>query len=97
LIFDEVTEKICWLLFMAHGVEAGTMQTSAKSHLTSLAIICAGDTARCVQRSRCCVIVGRWRNDFVIPAQSSFPYLPVVSNPANNPCIQTVIRIATKI
>jgi len=24
-----------------------------------------------------------------------FPYLPVVTNPENNPCIQTVIRIAT--
>jgi len=26
-----------------------------------------------------------------------FPYLPVVSNTENNPCIQTVIRIATEI
>jgi len=25
-----------------------------------------------------------------------FPYLPVVTNPKNIPCIQTVIRIATK-
>ena len=25
------------------------------------------------------------------------PYLPIVTNPENNPCIQTVIRIATKI
>ena len=26
-----------------------------------------------------------------------FPYLPLVTNPENNPCIQTVIRITTKI
>ena len=26
-----------------------------------------------------------------------FPYLPIVTNPKNNPCIQTVIRIATEI
>ena len=26
-----------------------------------------------------------------------FPYLPIVTNPENNPCIQTVIWIATKI
>jgi len=26
-----------------------------------------------------------------------FPYLPTVTNPENNPCIQMVIRIATKI
>jgi len=25
-----------------------------------------------------------------------FPYLSIVTNPENNPCIQTVIRIATK-
>jgi len=25
-----------------------------------------------------------------------FPYLPILTNPENNPCIQTVIRIATK-
>jgi len=25
-----------------------------------------------------------------------FPYLPIVTNPGNNPFIQTVIRIATK-
>ena len=26
-----------------------------------------------------------------------FPYLPIVTNPENNPCIQPVIRIATEI
>jgi len=26
-----------------------------------------------------------------------FPYLPIVTNPENNPCIQTVIRLASKI
>jgi len=26
-----------------------------------------------------------------------FPYLPILTNPENNSCIQTVIRIATKI
>ena len=26
-----------------------------------------------------------------------FPYLPIVTNPENNPCIQTVILIATEI
>jgi len=26
-----------------------------------------------------------------------FPYLPIATNPENNPCIQTVIRIATEI
>ena len=26
-----------------------------------------------------------------------FPYLPIAKNPKNNPCIQTVIRIATEI
>jgi len=26
-----------------------------------------------------------------------FPYLPIVANPENNPCIKTVIRIATNI
>ena len=26
-----------------------------------------------------------------------FPYLPIVTNPENNPCIQTVIRIDTEI
>jgi len=36
-------------------------------------------------------------SDFIIAAQTNFSYLPIVSNPKNNPCIQTVIRIATKI
>ena len=26
-----------------------------------------------------------------------FPYLPIVTNPENNPCIQTVIRITNEI
>jgi len=26
-----------------------------------------------------------------------FPYLPIATNPENNPCIQTVIQIATEI
>ena len=27
---------------------------------------------------------------------NQFPYLPIVTNPKDNPCIQAVIRIATK-
>jgi len=30
-------------------------------------------------------------------AFNNFSYLPVVTNPENNPCIQTVIRIAAEI
>jgi len=75
----------------------GTVHTSVKPRLTSVAISCAGDTARCVQRSRCPAVVGRWRNNVIVAARSSFPYLPSVSNQDNNPWIETVIRIATKI
>jgi len=63
-------------------------------------MICTSDTARmqrgCVQHGRCCPVVGWWCIDVIIAVQSSFPYLPIVSNLENDPCIQTVIQIATK-
>ena len=48
---------------------------------------------------------GRWRNDVIVGMAMSasavgwyhFPYLPIVTYTENNPCIQTVIRIATEI
>jgi len=64
----------------------GTVHTSAKPRLTGLAISCSGDTVRCVQRSRCRAIVGRWLKEVINEAHSNFPYPPIVTNPANNPC-----------
>jgi len=32
-----------------------------------------------------------------LPCWYYFPYLPIVMNPVNSPCIQTVIQFATKI
>jgi len=56
----------------------------------------------CVQ---CCAVCSAatvdpsWAGDVMtsLAAQSSFAYLPIVSNPENTPCIQMVIWITTKI
>ena len=71
----------------------GTVHTSTKARLTSVAISVALS------------VVGRWSNDVVVavamfasvcPALQR-PYLPIVTNPENNLCVQMVIWIATKI
>jgi len=69
----------------------GTVQTSAKPRLTvsryrapvKLHAVCSA-----------VAVALSWAGDVImdviIVAQSSFPYLPIVANPENNLCIQTV-------